>query len=44
VAPRAAAPGPDGRELTAAGQADQILASAFSDTGDDACLVAVRIL
>jgi len=29
--------------LTAAAQADQILASAVSDTGDDACLVAVRI-
>ncbi len=30
-------------ELTAAAQADRILASAVSDTGDDACLVAVRI-
>jgi serine phosphatase RsbU (regulator of sigma subunit) len=30
-------------ELTAAAQADQILASAVSDTEDDACLVAVRI-
>jgi hypothetical protein len=29
--------------LTAAAQADRILASAVSDTGDDACLVAVRI-
>jgi len=28
---------------TAAAQADRILASAVSDTGDDACLVAVRI-
>ena len=40
-------PGPAGRpetpDLTAAAQADQILASAVSDTGDDACLVAVRI-
>jgi hypothetical protein len=34
--------GPDA-ELTAAAQADRILASAVSDTGDDACLVAVRI-
>ncbi|MGD0067919.1 MAG: SpoIIE family protein phosphatase [Streptosporangiaceae bacterium] len=30
-------------EVTAAVLADRILASAFSDTGDDACLVAVRI-
>jgi serine phosphatase RsbU (regulator of sigma subunit) len=30
-------------EPTAATQADRILASAVSDTGDDACLVAVRI-
>jgi serine phosphatase RsbU (regulator of sigma subunit) len=30
-------------ELTAAVQADQVLASAVSDTGDDACLVVVRI-
>jgi serine phosphatase RsbU (regulator of sigma subunit) len=30
-------------ELTAAVRADRILASAVSDTGDDACLVAVRI-
>ncbi|MGH3289193.1 MAG: PP2C family protein-serine/threonine phosphatase, partial [Streptosporangiaceae bacterium] len=34
---------PDAGDLTAAAQADQILASAVSDTGDDACLVAVRI-
>src|SRR5579863_2595338 len=34
---------PEGGELTAAAQADQVLASAVSDTGDDACLVAVRI-
>ncbi|HJY04145.1 MAG TPA: SpoIIE family protein phosphatase, partial [Streptosporangiaceae bacterium] len=34
---------PEAGDLTAAGQADQILASAVSDTGDDACLVAVRI-
>jgi PAS domain-containing protein len=37
------ATGPGGSELTAAAQADRILASAVSDTGDDACLVAVRI-
>ena len=30
-------------EMTAAEQADQILANAVSDTEDDACLVAVRI-
>ena len=30
-------------ELTAAAQADQVLASTVSDTGDDACLVVVRI-
>jgi hypothetical protein len=40
-------PGPAGSpetsNLTAAARADQILASAVSDTGDDACLVAVRI-
>jgi serine phosphatase RsbU (regulator of sigma subunit)/PAS domain-containing protein len=35
--------GADGRELTAATQADQVLAKAVSDTDDDACLVAVRI-
>jgi len=35
--------GPGGEELTAAAQADQILASAASDTDDDACLVAIRI-
>jgi serine phosphatase RsbU (regulator of sigma subunit) len=35
--------GPGGRELSAAAQADQILANAVSDTEDDACLVAVRI-
>jgi serine phosphatase RsbU (regulator of sigma subunit) len=34
-------PGPAGP--AAAVQADRILASAVSDTGDDACLVAVRI-
>ena len=34
---------PDGGELTAAARADQVLASAVSDTGDDACLVVVRI-
>jgi len=40
------APGPggqDGPEPTAAAQADRILATAVSDTEDDACLVAVRI-
>jgi serine phosphatase RsbU (regulator of sigma subunit) len=31
------------RRLTAAAQADRILARAVSDTADDACLVAVRI-
>jgi serine phosphatase RsbU (regulator of sigma subunit) len=41
VAPAGSA---NGRELTAADQADRILASATSDTDDDACLVAVRIL
>jgi hypothetical protein len=35
--------GPDGAGLSAAARADRILASAASDTGDDACLVAVRI-
>ena len=35
--------GPAGAALSAAAQADRILASAVSDTGDDACLVAVRI-
>jgi serine phosphatase RsbU (regulator of sigma subunit) len=34
---------PDGGELTAAARADQVLANAVSDTGDDACLVVVRI-
>jgi PAS domain-containing protein len=45
VAPQAAVDpgGTDGKELTAAAQADRILASAVSDTGDDACLVTVRI-
>jgi serine phosphatase RsbU (regulator of sigma subunit)/PAS domain-containing protein len=33
----------DGPEPTAAAQADRILATAVSDTDDDACLVAVRI-
>ena len=37
------AAGPDGGEPTAAAQADRILASAVSDTEDDACLVAVRV-
>ena len=35
--------GPDSGELTAAARADQVLASAVSDTDDDACLVVVRI-
>ena len=35
--------GPDGGELPAAARADQVLASAVSDTDDDACLVVVRI-
>jgi serine phosphatase RsbU (regulator of sigma subunit)/PAS domain-containing protein len=35
--------GHEGPEPTAAAQADRILASAVSDTDDDACLVAVRI-
>ena len=35
--------GTDQAELTAAARADEILASAVSDTGDDACLVVVRI-
>jgi serine phosphatase RsbU (regulator of sigma subunit) len=39
----AAQPGDGAGELTAAVQADRIMASAVSDTGDDACLVAVRI-
>jgi len=48
VTPKApGAPGPAGEPggagLSAAAQADRILASAVSDTGDDACLVAVRI-
>jgi serine phosphatase RsbU (regulator of sigma subunit)/PAS domain-containing protein len=34
---------PQGPEPTAAAQADRIMAAAFSDTDDDACLVAVRI-
>jgi hypothetical protein len=38
-----AGPGGRGAELTAAAQADRLLARAVSDTGDDACLVAVRI-
>jgi Stage II sporulation protein E (SpoIIE)/ANTAR domain len=39
--PSQAAPAP---ELTAAAQADSVLARTVSDTADDACLVAVRIL
>ena len=35
--------GPDGGELDAAALADRVLASAASDTGDDACLVVVRL-
>jgi len=37
------APGREGAGLTAAAQADRILAAAVSDTEDDACLVAVRV-
>jgi serine phosphatase RsbU (regulator of sigma subunit) len=36
--------GSAGQEMTAAAQADRILAHAVSDTEDDACLVVVRIL
>jgi serine phosphatase RsbU (regulator of sigma subunit) len=43
VATLGSAPAPHGQELTAAEQADRILANAVSDTNDDACLVAVRI-
>jgi hypothetical protein len=43
AAGRPEAPNLTGPNLTAAAQADEILASAVSDTGDDACLVAVRI-
>jgi PAS domain-containing protein len=43
VAPDPQHSGPAGPEPTAAAHADRILASAASDTGDDACLVAVRI-
>jgi PAS domain-containing protein len=45
VATVAATPvgGPDGREQAAAAQADRILARTVSDTGDDACLVVVRV-
>jgi serine phosphatase RsbU (regulator of sigma subunit) len=38
-----AVPAVDGRELTAAAQADLVLAAATSDTDDDACLVTVRL-
>jgi serine phosphatase RsbU (regulator of sigma subunit) len=43
VADGGQATGPDGTEQTAAVQADRILASAVSDTDDDACLVVVRV-
>jgi hypothetical protein len=44
VAPNPETPaGPGEPEPTAAAQADRILATAVSDTDDDACLVAVRI-
>jgi PAS domain-containing protein len=43
VAASDAAVGPEGGEPTAAAQADRILASTVSDTGDDACLVIVRL-
>ena len=42
VAASDAAAGSEDGEPTAAAQADRILASAVSDTGDDACLVVVR--
>jgi Stage II sporulation protein E (SpoIIE) len=38
-----AALAPGTPELTAAARANQVLASAVSDTGDDACLVVVRV-
>ena len=40
----AAAPPPDPSPADVSATADRILGSAISDTGDDACLVAVRIL
>ncbi len=43
VAAGAKAAGPDASESAAAAQADRILAGAASDTGDDACLVVVRL-
>jgi hypothetical protein len=43
AAPSAEPGGPGETGLSAAAQADRILASAVSDTGDDACLVVVRI-
>jgi hypothetical protein len=43
VAASDAAVGSRGGEPTAAAQADRILASTVSDTGDDACLVVVRL-
>ena len=45
VAGLGAGPGgqPRTADLSAAAQANQVLASAVSDTGDDACLVVVRI-
>jgi len=43
VAAGAEAAGPDASESSAAAQADRILARAASDTGDDACLVVVRL-
>jgi serine phosphatase RsbU (regulator of sigma subunit) len=43
VAAGAEAAGPGASEPSAAAQADRILASAASDTGDDACLVVVRL-
>jgi hypothetical protein len=43
AAPGEGSAGPGAGEPTAAAQADQVLASAVSDTGDDACLVVVRI-
>jgi serine phosphatase RsbU (regulator of sigma subunit)/PAS domain-containing protein len=43
VAAGGRAAGPEADEPTAAAQADRVLASAVSDTDDDACLVVVRL-
>ncbi len=44
AAPLTAEPATAGSSPSAAATADRILSSAISDTGDDACLVAVRII